>query len=161
MPNSADVLRTAFRLHTRLFLNALAGVGDEAAARRIDERTNSLAFIALHLVDVRHYTVTYLGGQAENPFAALLAGVNRIDELQAVPPLDEIRAAWASVSAALDARLGEVDAAALDAPSPQRFPVDDATIAGGLAFLLSHEAYHIGQLALLRKHLGLPAMTYA
>lgn len=160
MPNARDVLRTGFRLHTRLFLNALAGVGDEAASTRIDGRTNSLAFIALHVVDVRHYALTYAGGRAENRFAALLAGVGNIDELRATPPLDEIRSTWSTVSAAIDARLGELDSTALAAVSPERFPVDDATIAGGLTFLLSHEAYHIGQLALLRKHLGFPAMKY-
>jgi uncharacterized damage-inducible protein DinB len=30
-----------------------------------------------------------------------------------------------------------------------------------LAFFVQHDSYHIGQLALLRKHVGLPAMQYA
>jgi hypothetical protein len=42
---------------------------------------------------------------------------------------------------------------------------DDAAVrAGGttnsIAFLLHHEAYHIGQLALLRRYTGSPAMSY-
>jgi uncharacterized damage-inducible protein DinB len=38
--------------------------------------------------------------------------------------------------------------------------VDDGSVAAGLAFLLTHEGYHIGQMALLRKYLGHPAMAY-
>jgi hypothetical protein len=29
-----------------------------------------------------------------------------------------------------------------------------------LTFLVQHDSYHIGQLSLLRKHAGLPAMQY-
>ncbi|HEX6749922.1 MAG TPA: DinB family protein [Longimicrobium sp.] len=160
MPHPAHVLRTGFRLHTRLFLNSLEEMDDDAARTRPGERTNSIAFIALHLVDVRHFTLEYAGGAMANPFTELLAGISAIDDLPMYPPLDEIRGAWSSVSASLDARLGELDGDALAATSPQRYPVDDPTVAGGLTFLLSHEAYHIGQMALLRKHLGFPAMTY-
>jgi hypothetical protein len=44
--------------------------------------------------------------------------------------------------------------------SPQRFPVDDPTFGAAIEFQLHHESYHIGQLALLRKYYGYPAMTY-
>jgi uncharacterized damage-inducible protein DinB len=30
-----------------------------------------------------------------------------------------------------------------------------------LTFFVQHDSYHIGQFALLRKHVGLPAMQYA
>ncbi|MGB7490782.1 MAG: hypothetical protein WBN62_10660 [Thermoanaerobaculia bacterium] len=39
------------------------------------------------------------------------------------------------------------------------FPFEDPSMAGGIGFLLHHEAYHIGQLALLRKFHRLPAMS--
>jgi uncharacterized damage-inducible protein DinB len=29
-----------------------------------------------------------------------------------------------------------------------------------LAFLVQHESYHIGQMALIRKYIGYPAMKY-
>jgi hypothetical protein len=38
--------------------------------------------------------------------------------------------------------------------------VGDRTLLGALAFLAQHESYHVGQLALLRKYAGLPAMRY-
>jgi hypothetical protein len=42
-----------------------------------------------------------------------------------------------------------------------RFPIGDATVLGLIAFMVQHDSYHIGQLALLRKHYGLPAMRYS
>ena len=60
----------------------------------------------------------------------------------------------------LDASLGSLTPERLATPSPQRFPVDDGTLLGGLAYLVQHDAYHIGQVALLRRQLGHPAMSY-
>ncbi|HEU4561072.1 MAG TPA: DinB family protein [Longimicrobium sp.] len=157
----AAPLAAGFRLHTRLFLNCLGGLDEEAARARPNEQTNSIAFLALHLVDVRHYTIGVAGGAApENPFAAVLAEVRSIEELAGYPPLAEIRHAWTAVSAALEQSLDVIGGDALAAASPQRYPVSDGTVAGALAFLLTHEGYHIGQMALLRKYLGHPAMAY-
>ncbi len=157
----AAPLAAGYRLHTRLFLNCLSGLDDETARARPNQQTNSIAFLALHLVDVRHYTVTFAGGPAPaHPFAEMLAEVRTIEGLAAYPPLAEIRDAWAAVSAALEQGLDAVSGDALAAASPQRFPVSDDTVAGGLAFLLTHEGYHIGQMALLRKYLGHSAMAY-
>lgn len=58
------------------------------------------------------------------------------------------------------AALETVDALTLDGPPPFQFPIADATLFGGVAFLTQHDTYHIGQLALLRKHWGLGAMSY-
>ena len=153
-------LLASFRLNTRLYLNCLEGMDDETARRRIDGRTNSAAFIALHLVDARHLTARVLGMELENPFAAMLESVRGIDDLPRIPPLDEIRRAWVEVSDAVERRLAGLTQEELQAPSPQRFPVDDGTLAGGICFLTTHDSYHVGQMALLRKHLGLGAMGY-
>jgi uncharacterized damage-inducible protein DinB len=47
-----------------------------------------------------------------------------------------------------------------DAPVTTQFPMPNATVLGVLTFLVQHESYHIGQLALFRKCAGLPAMSY-
>jgi uncharacterized damage-inducible protein DinB len=151
---------TTLRLNTRLFLNCLDGIDETVGARRPNGHTNSLAFVAAHLVDVRHFTAASLGVMLDNPYAERLAGARGIDDLADCPTLAESRQHWRAVAAALETRLTELDAAALDAPAPQRFPVDDASVLGEIAFLLQHEAYHIGQLALLRKFFGAPAMSY-
>lgn len=155
-----SALKAGFGLDTRLFLNALAQVSDEHAARRVDERTNSMRFIAAHLVDVRHFTARYLGVATTNPLEAALGAVRGIDDAPELPGLIELRRQWRDIAAVVEDRVGALTVEELAAPSSQRFPIDDATVLGGLHFLLHHEAYHIGQLAILRKHFGYPAMEY-
>jgi uncharacterized damage-inducible protein DinB len=41
-----------------------------------------------------------------------------------------------------------------------KFPIEDNTKFGALTFMVQHETYHIGQLGILRRALGLPAMKY-
>ena len=78
------------------------------------------------------------------------------------PPMSEILRAWTTASHALRARLDTMAPTELDARivSPFPLPVSDPTVLSLLAFLVQHDSYHIGQLALLRKHAGLPAMQY-
>lgn len=65
-----------------------------------------------------------------------------------------------TVSHALRDRLDELPAAELEAIVSPRFPMPNPTRLSALTFLVQHDSYHIGQLALLRRHAGLPAMCY-
>lgn len=147
-------------LHTRLFGHCLEGMDDEAAGFRINGSTNSAAFIAAHLVDSRAWAARMLGVDVPAPFGGTVAYGSSLDALESVPTLAESTAEWHAISPVLIGRLDALTPADLTAIPPTRFPIGDATVAGALTFLLHHEAYHIGQLALLRRAVGLPAMTY-
>ncbi len=147
-------------LHTRLFLNCLDGVSDEAAAVRAGGTTNSMAFLAAHLVDSRHWLARVSDLAVENAFAARLDGARGIEDLKDCPTVEESRQAWRALAQPLESHLQTLDAAVLDRQSATRFPISDKSIVGTLAFLIHHEAYHIGQLALLRRYTGSPAMSY-
>ncbi len=153
----ADILK----LNTRLLRNCLDGVPDEKAAVRPSPDTNSATFIAAHLTDARFYLLKMLGVSHPNPIAAFLAGAKSIDEIKELPSLDQVQEAWSDVAHALRDRLESITAVELDAPVDTRFPMPNATLLGVLTFLVQHDSYHIGQLAMLRKHAGLPAMSYA
>jgi hypothetical protein len=71
-----------------------------------------------------------------------------------------VRDAWRTVSSALADRLATLTAAELDTRAAQSFPVHDESLLGGIAFLQQHESFHIGQLAYLRRLLGLGSMSY-
>lgn len=148
------------RLNTRLFINCLDGVSEAHAVRRPNERTNNLAFIGCHLVDSRHFLATQLGLEALNPFAERLAAIERIEQMPGFPTLTEIRSAWASIAPVLEECVAGLTATELRVPARASFPVDDPSTAGMIAFLIQHESYHIGQMALVRKFLGYPAMKY-
>ncbi len=147
------------KLNTRLFLNALAG-SDDMAQVRPGDGTNNLAFIALHLLDARAFLARLLGAECRHAFQAQLDQVNTIEQMVEYPPLEAVRTSWHEVSSVLVDALSGLSAGELGRKASQEFPVNDETVLGGLAFLLQHEAYHIGQLALLRRLLGLSPMSY-
>ncbi|UCF18753.1 MAG: DinB family protein [Gemmatimonadota bacterium] len=148
-----------FKLNTRLFLNCLRDVDDENARQRAGA-ANNMAFIALHLLDARCYLARTLGIEYRMPYADMLDSVSNIDEVEQYPPLKGVRDSWRLVSDLLVDRLAALDAADVARVAPLEFPVDDGTLLGGIAFLVQHESSHIGQLAFLRRYLGLAAMSY-
>ena len=155
-------LNEQLSLNTRLFLTSLEGVDDAVARRRPGEKTNNnnMVFIALHLVDARSFLARYVGLDFQHPFKDLedVASIEEMEER--FPDIDEVRDVWRELSGRLAARFVDLTDKELLAPSEQDFPVDDGSVLGGIAFLLGHEAFHVGQLAFLRKYFGLEPMAY-
>jgi uncharacterized damage-inducible protein DinB len=149
-------------LNARLFRNCLAGVDQSSAALRPSPQINPIAFVAIHVVEARHFICTLVGGTSPRPFLDRFDGVSHADAIRDYPALEEILQAWDRLSANLDEALSRVEDEAIDAPTTHdyRFPIADPTVNGSLAFMLQHESYHLGQLALLRKLVGLPSMRY-
>ena len=155
-------LAQILRLNTKLFRNCLDGVTDEKAAMRPSASTNSAVFVAVHVAEARFFLLEMLGAKQPSPIAPYLDGARGIDEIKRFPPLAEIQRAWTTVSHALRDWLDTMTATEWDASIviPFPLPVTDPTALSLLAFFVQHDSYHIGQLAFLRKHAGLPAMQY-
>jgi uncharacterized damage-inducible protein DinB len=153
-------LYAIFKLNSSLFLNTLVDMDDDQASWRPTEQTNSAAYLALHLVDTRYFMATHIGLTLVNPFAALLKEARSIRDLRTLPRLDEVRAAWKAVTGETRVKFGQMTDAHLNVIASAKLPTDDETTLGMLSFLMQHESYHIGQLGLLRKQMGLPAMLY-
>jgi len=159
-PSLAPLKRT-LELNARLVPNCLDGVSDELATRRPSAGTNHIAFVALHILDARYYLAAALGVACESPFKERLEGAKGIDDIDVYPSLDDVRDAWNEVSGLLSSRLEVMDEKALDAEAPFSFPIEGgASLLGMLTFLTQHESYHVGQLAFLRRLVGLDAMSY-
>jgi len=156
-------LTEILRLNTVLFRNCLDGVTDEQAAMRPTPSTNSAAFVACHVTEARFFLLKMLGGDERSPLAAYLENARGIDDIKRLPPLAELLQAWTLASHGLRERLARLTASELDASivSPVPLPVTNPTALGLLTFFVQHDSYHIGQLAFLRKHAGLPAVRYA
>jgi len=160
MVDALAPLAEIFGLNTRLFVNTLADLDEADAAARPTQRTNSVAFIAGHLVETRAWMGRYLGLDTPAPFGGDLEHATGIDQVKTMPRLAAIRPAWQEVSGRIMDRLDQLTVADLAQSSSQRFPGVSSTLLGGIAFLIQHESYHVGQLAYLRKFLGLPPMQY-
>lgn len=159
MPAALRPSYDIFRLNTRLFSNVLEGVTPELATQRLTDSTNSLVWMAGHLLSTRYLICQLLGNAVKDPYASYFGKGAAIRNME-YPNIGELLANWEEHSADLLSCLQKQDAAALEAPSPSRYPVSDDTMAGMLAFFAQHESYHLGQMAFLRKALGLPAMQY-
>ena len=135
-------------------------MNDELAGRRIAPGTNSLAFLAAHLADSRHYVCRQLGRELANPLAEVLNRGKNLDEVGSLPPIAGILEAWDAVSAHLLGVCEELTEEEISREARFRFPGADGTLAGTLTFMAQHDSYHIGQMALLRAQLGLGGMSY-
>jgi uncharacterized damage-inducible protein DinB len=154
-------LVSTLELNTRLLLNALEGVDEKAARVRPNDKTNHALFLACHLVDSRHYLARALGLASESPFKAMLEGRKGIDDVKEYPALDQVREAWKDVGARLTEHIGGLSATDLEEAPAFAFPIEGGnTLLGCLTFLVQHDSYHLGQVALLRRYLGLEAMSY-
>jgi len=147
-------------LNTKLFRNCLDGVSDEVAQRQPNQDTNSVAFLACHVVDARDYLAQLVGVPRTTQLRDSLQSYAAVVAYQHEPPLSEILDAWSLVTPRLRERLRNLEPDALDAPAPESFPVENPTLFGALVFLLHHESYHIGQVALVRKYHGVGSMRY-
>jgi uncharacterized damage-inducible protein DinB len=147
-------LRSIAEMNTFWFLNSLDGVSEEQAWRRTADNANSLGFVALHVADARYFFAKTAGLELPNPLQQYTKGIHTIDEMKEHPTLDQIRDAWNTLAAELHDYIAMVD---VERELAHRFPSEDKTVGGFLLFAIHHDAYHIGQLSMLRKTLGLSA----
>jgi uncharacterized damage-inducible protein DinB len=154
-------LAMLYQLNTDLLMNSLVDLSDREAQTRLEAGGNSITFLAAHLTDSRHFLVTRLEHPLSNPLARYLQDVRSIDDITEWPSLDELRAEWLRIGAHLQTVLSDLTVDELAETNIHRFPVEDTSRLGLIAFLVQHDSYHLGQVAFLRRQLGKPPMSYA
>lgn len=152
-------IRDIFRSNEGLFRAALGGVDGVTWLERSGE-ANHLAFLAVHLTGARYYIVNFLGGSAQDPLERYHEKARSIDDIAEFPPPPEVLDAWETVVPLLETSLTEATAAFLEGDSGLPFPTPGPTWLDALSFLAQHEAYHLGQMCLIRRIHGLPAAEW-
>jgi uncharacterized damage-inducible protein DinB len=147
-------------LNTRLITNCFNGVNDELANKRINEHANPMAFICLHALEARYFLSRTLGTKVLNPYKELTKDAKVYEDLKEIPPVKEMLNYWQETGDLLLEILENIDESKLQEKVRFQFPIEDDTKFGTLTFMVQHETYHIGQLGILRRALGLPAMKY-
>jgi hypothetical protein len=143
-----------FRLSTNVFVRALNGLPAEALMVRPSDHSNPLLWMAGHATLFRARLIGLLGGPRETPWGPLFDTGAKVDLSAPYPPVGEIIAVWQELAAQLNQRCGLLTVEALAAPPNARVPTEDGTLHGALAYFAFHEAYHVGQMAYVRKWLG-------
>ena len=140
-----------------LFTKGLEGLGADELDTRLEGRANSIRWIIGHLTGARYLMAQLAGSDEVFRHAGHFERGADHGDVATLPEAAEIVADWQQISAILHERVANLDDAALDRESDQKFPAGDNSILGGLSFLCLHESYHLGQLGLIRVALGHPA----
>ena len=159
MENGLAFTIKQFELQTRLYRNVLEGMG-ELGKERFGEHTNHLSWLAGHILSSRYMMAHLTGIQVPAPYPDLFEHGKGIDNEVQYPAVYEYLKHWDEISDKVIARLKELKREDLEAKAPFMSPMGD-TIGEFIAFFSHHEPYHIGQMGILRKHLGKEAMSYA
>jgi hypothetical protein len=149
-----------FFLNTKLFSNCLEGVSEEIYLKRLNDASNNIAFIACHLIDARFYIGSFCGVEIVNPYKEVFDRIKSPGQTDLFPPLKKVAELWKEISIPIENKFKIITGAELQKEAPLQLPLTERTILGGLTFFMQHESFHIGQLALIRKYSGLPAMKY-
>ena len=153
-----EFLYKQLKLHNSLFANVLKDADDISKVRSGD--SNHAAWLAGHLVSARYFIANLIGLEDKEPHADLFGNGKAIDESLAYPSLSESLTQFREISEKLAEAFPNVSDEQLSAEAPFNTPMGN-TIGDFVAFLVEHEAYHIGQIGLIRRINKLDAMSYA
>jgi len=159
-PTAVDALSRMFDMQTYLFANVVRGISDEHAHVRPNATTNHIAWITGHLVSARFMLCNVLGANVAEPFPELFADLKGMEVNASYPTMEALTKDWSAVSGTLMERLRGMSVEELFAPASFPFPNGNRRV-DQITFVAHHEAYTIGQIGLLRRYFGYPAMSYA
>ena len=155
-----------FSLQSKLFNNVLEGIEDIKGSERLSDHVNHLQWIAGHLTNSRYRFNSLLGLNGVFPFAECYNDFTQppphnriIDGSVKYPSLTEIKKYWNEQAVGFVDGVSGMSSEQLGAESPISVPTGK-TFSDLFSFLASHESYHIGQMSIIRKYLGLEAMSY-
>lgn len=152
-------LVSIYRVNSNLLINSFKDVSEELSLKRPNKRTNSMMFLLLHTIDARYYMMKQFGVKMKNPFANYIDWANTIDDIIKFPKLKRVLADWKRLDKLLIDKLSRLSPKQLETKTTVEFP-GGKQIFNMIAFLAEHGAYHVGQLAFIRKFFGMKAVTF-
>ncbi|AHF15464.1 DinB family protein [Niabella soli] len=152
----------AFRMHTQNFNNAFDGITEADALKRIEGRTNHIAWMAGNLVNCRYWLANILGIADADPNEQLFKEAKALDATAVYPTLDALKQQWHIISPKLFERLK--NATDEDLLSGFNFPMMPSFVQQNklnmVGMSIDRESYLFGQIGLMRRILDYPGMKY-
>jgi len=143
-----------YQVVSQLIEKSLVDLQEEHLHARPNKQTNSIHWIFGHLIDARYEVARFLGATAEHSFGKMFCMGEEVTDPADYPSLEELQESFKKISSVLDERFKSVTEAEFGAEVENAFPGQAKTVAGCVTFLSFHEAYHVGQIALVRKFFG-------
>ena len=135
------------------------GVKPEDVWKRPTPQTNSMLWIFAHMVATRARILGVFGEPYETGWGEMFGRGAELQDPSTYPTREQIAEAGREVNARLFAKLAAVTDADLAREAKGPRPPSAVTVGDQLAFFALHESYHVGQLAYVRKALGLPGVV--
>ncbi|WP_257670041.1 DinB family protein [Parapedobacter tibetensis] len=163
---NSDMLKISlqlYRMHTQLFNNAIVDIRADDAKQRLFERTNHIIWMVGNLVNNRFWLANALGVSDKDPFGSLFDEAKALDESYDYPSLEQLKSSWHHISPLLFHKLCDMTTAELLSAYDMGMgdmAFMESNYLSAIAMSIDREEYLIGQLGLMRKALGYPAMDY-
>ncbi len=145
-----------FNFNSTLFNDRVATVNEDVANKVIGENFTSITWMSGHLINSRVFILSLVGGSYDFPFAEVCKG--KFDASKDYPSMSELLVHWKAINAILEPLLVNLTEENLNTEIDFKPPTEDATVRGGLIFLLYHEAFHLGQITSIKRNQGLESV---
>jgi uncharacterized protein YndB with AHSA1/START domain/uncharacterized damage-inducible protein DinB len=138
---------------------AFLGVSADDLWKRPTPQTNGMLWIFGHMAAVRARMLAALGEEFDSGLGDAFGRGAALQDSSAYPSREKINEASREVSRRLFAKLAALTDADLSQPAQGPRPNSVQTVGEQIAFFALHDSYHVGQLAYVRKALGLPGVV--
>lgn len=145
-----------FQMQGAFFKAAIAEFTSEQQSQSTSPNTNHSAWLAGHIVSCRYMLTNLLGTSVTEPYPDLFANLKGIDSSADYPLITELTHTWDDISHQLNTTIEQLNTDTILGASP----MGEGTILDIIQFFTYHEAYHIGQIGMIRKHLGLSTIKH-
>jgi hypothetical protein len=156
--NGTASITVIFSFNDEFVLQALEGLTEEELWRAPTRHNNPLLWVAGHVVQTRATVLQMLGQPVDTGWGNLFDRGARIGDLKQYPSGREVARVMREISPRLRAALTVLGDEEMKRPASLPIP-GIKTFADELAFFALHDAYHVGQLAYIRKALGYPGLA--
>ena len=144
-----------YRAGAALVERAFGDLKPDDLWRQPEPQSNALLWLLGHVTRHRSMLLQRCDPAAPKfPWGEAFARGGTPGELERSVPLADLLRCFRETTARLVERLPALTEAELSASIGQKLPHGDDTLRGMVAFLLFHEAYHVGQIGYVRKLLG-------
>ncbi len=141
-----------FELQSAWYLKELANLADSESNKQLGEGLNSVKWVAGHTLNTRLVIIHLITGEGQDVEFSKQFGKGSTGALSANPlSVEELIQKWNDVNARLMACLGNMTEEKLMSPPPFQASISDKTMHGFITYMAAHEAFHIGQMSVLRK----------
>jgi uncharacterized protein YndB with AHSA1/START domain len=148
-----------FSVNDNLASRSFEKVTEEDLWRRPTDRGNPMLWIFGHMVNTRAGMLKMLGEPFDTGWGDVFDRGAGLRDAASSPTREKIETVSRDVNSKLYSKLGALTDVELAKPATRSPTPAVRTVADQIAFLVMHDTYHVGQLAYVRKALGLPGVA--